>query len=276
MRDLGTLGADASSALGIDALGRVVGYTETVGGPIRAFIWENGTMKRLAGLETGYSIAYDIDGMGRVVGEYGSQTSPRAFRWVGGTVRNLGSLGGPGAAAIPRPGRQDRRIRQHGRRRQAGLPLAKRCDDRSWDADRRQQLATGISGVGHIAGFTRLTPARLSAFVLADGVKFTLGEGDAYGVNRNGWVVGRSLLLGAYPALWRPTTEPPPPPGAITVGNSYFLSDRNSSINPAVDTVPVGTRVTWTMGQRPRGVPQRAVDRHRPASPAARSLVVSA
>ena len=33
---------------------------------------------------------------------------------------------------------------------------------------------------------------------------------------------------------------------AITVGTSYFLSDRNQSINPAVDTVTVGTRVTWT------------------------------
>jgi plastocyanin len=97
-----------------------------------------------------------------------------------------------------------------------------------------------------VAGFIRISSSRLSAFVLNNGVKYTLGEGDAYGVNREGWAVGRSLLLGSFVALWRPTTDPPPPPGAITVGTSYFLSDRNQSINPAVDTVPVGRKVTWT------------------------------
>lgn len=247
MRDLGTLGADASTALGIDANGRIVGYTEKVGGPIRAFLWENGTMKRLANLGTGYSIARDIDDMGRVVGEKGSQSSPRAFRWVAGTVRDLGSLGGPGAVANaigPEGKIVGYASTSAGVKRaflwQSGVmtDLGKLAGDSS--------IAMGIGGAGHVAGYTRLTSARLSAFVLKDGVKYTLGEGDAYGVNRDGWVVGRSLLLGLFSALWKPTTDPPPPPGKITVGTSYFLSDRNSSINPAVDTVSVGTKVTWT------------------------------
>jgi plastocyanin len=41
---------------------------------------------------------------------------------------------------------------------------------------------------------------------------------------------------------------PTPPPAniAITVGNDFFRSDRNASINPAVDTLAVGGTATWT------------------------------
>jgi probable HAF family extracellular repeat protein len=247
MRDLGTLGADGSTALGIDAIGRVVGYTEKVGGPTRAFLWENGTMKRLAGLGTGFSIAQDIDGMGRVVGQYGSQSSPRGFRWLAGTVTDLGTLGGPTAIAnalgpdgkivgssTTATGVERAFLWQNGMMTDLGTLAG------------NNSIAYAISGLGHVAGFTRISSSRLSAFVLNNGVKYTLGEGEAHGVNRDGWAVGRSLLLGSYVALWRPTTDPPPPPGKITVGTSYFLSDRNQSINPAVDTVPVGTKVTWT------------------------------
>ncbi|HEY3012584.1 MAG TPA: plastocyanin/azurin family copper-binding protein [Gemmatimonadales bacterium] len=35
-------------------------------------------------------------------------------------------------------------------------------------------------------------------------------------------------------------------PGAVTVGNIFFRSARNGSVNPAVDTVAAGTMVTWT------------------------------
>jgi probable HAF family extracellular repeat protein len=247
MRDLGTAGADASTALGIDAKGRVVGYTEKAGGPTLAFLWENGTMKRLAGLGTGFSIAHDIDNTGQVVGQYGSQSSPRAFRWLAGAVRDLGTLGGPTASAHALG--PDGKIVGHATTA-AGVQRAVlwrngvKTDLGTLAGDSSTALA--ISGLGHVAGYTRISSSRLRAFVLNGGVKFTLGEGDASAVNRNGWVAGRSLLLGNFPALWRPTTEPPPPPGAITLGSSYFLSDRNQSINPAVDTVAVGTRVTWT------------------------------
>ena len=39
-----------------------------------------------------------------------------------------------------------------------------------------------------------------------------------------------------------------PPAGSVTVsvGNDFFRSDRNRSMNDAVDTVAVGTKVTWT------------------------------
>jgi plastocyanin len=41
------------------------------------------------------------------------------------------------------------------------------------------------------------------------------------------------------------TTEPPTP-GRVAVGTSFFFSDRNGTVDPAVDTVAVGTEVTWT------------------------------
>jgi len=45
------------------------------------------------------------------------------------------------------------------------------------------------------------------------------------------------------------TAGPPPPPPntiAITVGNIFFLSDRNGTSNTAVDTVAVNGTATWT------------------------------
>ena len=44
------------------------------------------------------------------------------------------------------------------------------------------------------------------------------------------------------------TVAPPPPdPGTVvvTVGNNFFRSDRNRSVNAAVDTVAVGGKVRW-------------------------------
>jgi plastocyanin len=39
---------------------------------------------------------------------------------------------------------------------------------------------------------------------------------------------------------------PIPPTASITVGNTFFRSNRNASVNPAVDTVQTGGTVTWT------------------------------
>ena len=34
--------------------------------------------------------------------------------------------------------------------------------------------------------------------------------------------------------------------GTVTVGNNFFQSGHNGTSNPAVDTIPAGTAVTWT------------------------------
>jgi plastocyanin len=45
-----------------------------------------------------------------------------------------------------------------------------------------------------------------------------------------------------------PPVVPPPAPltAAVAVGNIFFKSGHNGSVNPAVDTVAVGGTVTWT------------------------------
>jgi plastocyanin len=41
-------------------------------------------------------------------------------------------------------------------------------------------------------------------------------------------------------------TGPPAASLSVTVGNNLFRSDRNGSVNSAVDTVVAGGKVTWT------------------------------
>ena len=42
------------------------------------------------------------------------------------------------------------------------------------------------------------------------------------------------------------TAAPAPTTVAVTVGDIFFMSDRNGTSNPAVDTVAVNGTVTWT------------------------------
>lgn len=247
MRDLGTLGEATSTATAIEAGGRIVGYTSTSDGSRRAFIWENGTMRRLAGLGTGFSVAQDIDNMGRVVGRYGSESEPRAFRWVAGTVRDLGTLGGATASAtalgpegrivgwsFTADGFQRGFLWQNGRMRGLGTLAG------------GNSAANAISGLSHVVGWSQQPDGPPRAFLWKDGVRSDVGRGEALGVNRDGWVVGGlNVDAGSFPVVWRQTTEPPPA-GSVTLGTSFFLSDRNGSVDPAVDTVAVGTEVTWT------------------------------
>jgi probable HAF family extracellular repeat protein len=254
MRDLGTLGEASSTATAIEAGGQIVGYTSTSDGSQRAFIWQNGTMRRLAGLEQGFSTAQDIDNMGRVVGQFGSVSSPRAFRWAAGQVTDLGTLGGPSAraTAIGADGRivgwsftadgfQRGFLWQNGRMRGLGTLAG------------GNSAANGISGLGHVAGWSQAPGGPARVFLWKDGVRSDVGGGEANGVNRDAWIVGGlSVDGGSFPAVWRQAE--PPPPGRITVGTSFFLSDRNGSVDLAVDTVAVGTEVTWTWVSGP-GVP---------------------
>ena len=71
------------------------------------------------------------------------------------------------------------------------------------------------------------------------------------------WIVAATLLALAacgsatgYGSGPTPPPPPPPPPplpsGQIVVGNILFRSGHNGTQNPAVDTVAVGSTVTWT------------------------------
>lgn len=54
--------------------------------------------------------------------------------------------------------------------------------------------------------------------------------------------------LSGSPLTFNATAEPVPTQADVHLGNIFFSSDRNSSTNPAVDTVAVGGVVTWTWG----------------------------
>lgn len=103
MQNLGTLGADDSSATGINDIGQVVGYSTTTELLQHPFLWnvQEGMLDLCTSCE-GHSVhAEDINNLGQVVGwsQGGSLVQNRAFWWTaqGGMV-DLGTLIGEGPA----------------------------------------------------------------------------------------------------------------------------------------------------------------------------------
>jgi probable HAF family extracellular repeat protein len=253
MRDLGTLGGSPSGATGINSLGQIVGTSAIFpGSEPRAFLWQGGTMSRLPGVESIISWAEGIDNNSRVAGTVGEPNS-RGFRWRAGAVSTLGTLGGNTsiAKAISGEGKV------------VGWSTTSSGTEHAfvWRSGVMTDLGTlggtysaayGINGLGQIVGNIE-TPGRPTrAFLWQNGTMFDIGEGSARGINGSGWIVGaqRDLakcLSRPVPTLWKPTATPPPPapPGLVRVGSVFFISSRNGTYNPAVDTVAVGHTVTW-------------------------------
>jgi probable HAF family extracellular repeat protein len=261
MRDLGTLGAPfvwgqvRSSATGINAAGQIV-----VAGPtseerfssIRSFLWENGRLTRLASLNQVYTVAADIDDEGRVVGQFG-EPNTKAFRWVGGVVRSLGTLGGTtsSASAIAAGNIVGWTYNASGQPRgfiwRSGVMTDLGTLGGDWIT------ATSINTLRQVVGYGRTQgSAIMRAYIWENGIMTNLGIGEAYGINRNGWIAGArpnprlTRTLNLLPTVWKPSATPPVTPRAsILVGNAFFYSEHNSSIQPTMDTVAVGTTVTW-------------------------------
>lgn len=90
MTALGTLGGRTSVAYAINDSGQAVGYSSTASGDDRAFLVdESGALLDLGTLG-GYSVAFDVDNLGRVVGE--SLTAGKrvhAVLWEAGRIIDL-------------------------------------------------------------------------------------------------------------------------------------------------------------------------------------------
>jgi probable HAF family extracellular repeat protein len=100
MQDLGTLGGGYSYAYGINDSGQVVGYSDNY-----AFLYSGGSMQDLGTLGGTWSEATGINVSGQIVGGAALAPTPQrgsrqifvnehAFLYTGGSMQDLGTLGG--------------------------------------------------------------------------------------------------------------------------------------------------------------------------------------
>ena len=208
----------ASAAYGVNDEGIVVGQSHVNGSdPPHAVRYSNGT---LTDLGTGYgsgsfSRAWEINGAGVVVGERSRRQSSavRAVLWRDGRIRDLGTLGGTGGtfgtssvaydvnarrqvvgAALPSRGPLHPFLWQRGTMRGLG----------TLGGDHEAGEARAINDVAQVVGSSPTAAGPTHAFLWQDGAMRdlgTLGGGSshAYGINRDGDVVGGSRTPNSPP-----------------------------------------------------------------------------
>jgi len=100
MIDLGTLGGEESDANAINDLGQVTGIAWNSDEDIQPFIWENGEMQALPGLDGIYGYPYDINNVSQIVGKSAIGYLGVAALWEDGEVTQLPSLDGGACVAL--------------------------------------------------------------------------------------------------------------------------------------------------------------------------------
>lgn len=137
-----------------------------------------------------------IDSAGRIVGQAGG----RAFLWNGGTVLDLGSLGGPGSAAF---GISDTGFVTGSADRPDGSSHAFLYDGLMRDIGQLGVASQGedVNGSGQVAGTWFDENGESHAFLYSGGVARDIGNlgadsARATGINEAGDVVGSSFLPG--------------------------------------------------------------------------------
>ena len=100
MLDLGTLGGEESEANAINDFSLVVGQSQfEAGSTWAAFVWQDGVMSELPGLERG-GIAYDINNKDQIVGKAFADNKEVAVLWQDGEIIALPSLDGGFSSAM--------------------------------------------------------------------------------------------------------------------------------------------------------------------------------
>ena len=100
--DLGTLGGTSSYVGGMNNSCQVVGWSNTAGGSVHAFLYSNGVMTDLGTLGGSTSGANAINDAGLIVGDayLPGDVAYHAYLRSGGIMKDLGTLGGTNSVAL--------------------------------------------------------------------------------------------------------------------------------------------------------------------------------
>lgn len=184
-----------------------------------AFVWSGGALTNLSSVLGGFSRAYDIDNLGRIVGLRG--TPPAIDRWraflydtTTGSVTDLGTLGGT-----------------------------------------FRSTATSINDEGHIAGWSSLPNENtFRAFLWNDGTMMDLGSlaagnSFAYGLNVADEVVGSSSVAGgAHAFLWSSGTMSDLGTLGGPFSAAFGINDRGHAVGYALTSTFAQRAFIWRDG----------------------------
>ncbi len=195
--DLGTLGGNTCSAMGINELGQVVGYSYDSSNILSAFLYANGTMQNIGQA----AIAYGINNQGQVVG---SRVGLGAFLYQNGSIHYLPVLSGfaRGAYAI----------------NELSYVVGANYANNDYTSSRAflydgvvvqdlgilsdRSIAYDINNNGQIVGEFYVDSANHHAFLYQSGLTHDLGtlggnNSVAFQINDNGQIVGWSSTTGS-------------------------------------------------------------------------------
>jgi plastocyanin len=108
------------------------------------------------------------------------------------------------------------------------------------------RFENGIGGVGVLWSVSNGTLA--AETVLTDPSGLAIAQVTLGGTAGPVTITATADGLTGSPLTFTATAEAAPAEAAVLISNSAFTSDRNSTKNPAVDTVAAGATVTWTWG----------------------------